>query len=243
MPCIDRFDGPHAFLSNFYPSPVTWDGITFPTVEHAFQAAKCVEREDQLAIAAAATPGKAKKLGKKAWMRENWQDERLGVMEALLCQKFDNEELAQRLLETGGADLVEGNTWGDRFWGVDGGEGKNHLGRLLMRIRTELRVERQVPMDDQALVDLAQRFHVDVEDLRRLRARRNPIPRTWIRWLHDSYHPPQLASTAKTPEERQQLRDWLKKAPSERKWPPPHTRDLQSDEPAGEAGLAAENPE
>ena len=54
--------------------------------------------------------------------------------------KFDQHpDLAQKLLETGDEELVEGNTWGDRYWGVCGGKGKNMLGKILMRVREELR--------------------------------------------------------------------------------------------------------
>ena len=35
--------------------------------------------------------------------------------------------------------LIEGNDWGDTFWGMTDGEGENHLGKILMRVRAELR--------------------------------------------------------------------------------------------------------
>jgi predicted NAD-dependent protein-ADP-ribosyltransferase YbiA (DUF1768 family) len=59
-------------------------------------------------------------------------------METLLRQKFAHPELRAKLKETNDAELVEGNWWGDRFWGVCRGEGENHLGKLLMKIRAEL---------------------------------------------------------------------------------------------------------
>lgn len=65
---------------------------------------------------------------------------KLDVMEACVRDKFTrNADLRRRLLETGDAELVEGNTWGDRFWGVCDGEGENHLGRVLIKVRGELR--------------------------------------------------------------------------------------------------------
>jgi hypothetical protein len=62
-------------------------------------------------------------------------------MRALLAQKFRlGEPLGLRLLATGGAELIEGNTWDDRYWGVVvDGVGQNRLGQLLMQRRAELR--------------------------------------------------------------------------------------------------------
>jgi predicted NAD-dependent protein-ADP-ribosyltransferase YbiA (DUF1768 family) len=57
----------------------------------------------------------------------------------LLQQKFSDPVLKEKLLATGGAVLVEGNTWGDTFWGVYKRNGMNHLGRLLMKVRAECR--------------------------------------------------------------------------------------------------------
>lgn len=148
---IDRFDGTeHEFLSNFYPSPVlirgdstTLERIECATVEHAFQACKALDVAERRLIAAAPTPGKAKRLGRKAALRPDWDDVRIDVMRALLSQKFgwQNPPLAVRLMATDDAELVEGNTWGDRFWGVADGVGENHLGKLLMERRAKLRAE------------------------------------------------------------------------------------------------------
>lgn len=63
---------------------------------------------------------------------------KLRVMELLLRQKFQIPELGAKLLSTGSAELVEGNHWGDTFWGVYNKVGHNHLGKLLMKIRSEL---------------------------------------------------------------------------------------------------------
>lgn len=72
-------------------------------------------------------------------MRSDWEEVKLGVMEGLLREKFSDPELRRKLLATGERELVEGNDWGDSFWGVCAGRGKNHLGRLLMKLREELR--------------------------------------------------------------------------------------------------------
>jgi hypothetical protein len=137
---IDKFVGEHAFLSNFYDSPVIFDEKTYSTVEHAYQAAKTLDSSERNAIRTARTAGVAKRLGRKATIRQGWENMKVGVMLDLLREKFSNPELRQQLLDTGDSELVEGNTWGDKFWGVDAktGHGKNMLGKLLMQVRMEL---------------------------------------------------------------------------------------------------------
>ena len=139
MDRIDLFDGENEFLSNFYSSPVEYEGIKYQTVEHAFQAAKTLENHERENIALLPTAGKAKRAGKKVKLRQDWEKIKLQVMEELLRKKFGDKELRKRLLATGNKELVEGNNWKDTFWGVCNGKGQNHLGRLLMKVREEIR--------------------------------------------------------------------------------------------------------
>lgn len=133
---IDRFEGKYAFLSNFYPVNVTLDGEIYPSVEHAYQAAKTLDKAERQKIQKAETAAKAKKLGRKVTMRSDWEDQRLPTMTMLLKQKFKAGTLPAGLLKgTGKAELVEGNWWGDTFWGVCKGQGENHLGKILMEVR------------------------------------------------------------------------------------------------------------
>jgi hypothetical protein len=85
------------------------------------------------------SPGLAKRVGRTLELREDWEQVKEAIMELLLWEKFKDEPLRTQLLETGTASLVEGNYWGDRYWGVCRGEGKNRLGVLLMRVRANLR--------------------------------------------------------------------------------------------------------
>jgi ribA/ribD-fused uncharacterized protein len=141
MKAILEFSGSYRFLSNFAPSPISGPlGLTFDTVEHAYQANKCVLTADVMRIFEASTPAKAKQLGRTVKLKPNWEAMKVPVMLMLLRKKFaKGTPLALKLLETDGLDLVEGNWWGDDFWGVPrGGEGKNMLGLLLMQVRGEL---------------------------------------------------------------------------------------------------------
>lgn len=87
-------------------------------------------------IAAAPTWRDAKRLGRRVELKPGWEESKRAVMQALLIQKFTRHaQLAQVLLATGQAELVEGNTWGDAYWGVCNGVGRNQLGRQLMQVR------------------------------------------------------------------------------------------------------------
>jgi len=139
-PVIDRFAGKYAFLSNFYLSPVVVSGRMYPTAEHAFQAHKSIFAEDRNRIARCPTPAEAKKMGSALPLRADWSAIRYSVMERVVMAKFSqNSDLADQLLQTGNARLVEGNTWGDTLWGVYKGRGYNWLGEILMRVRDKLR--------------------------------------------------------------------------------------------------------
>ena len=143
---IDVFTGQNAFLSNFYASCVELDGERYATVEHAYQAAKTLDEDERERIRKAQTAGKAKHLGRRVQMRPDWDAIKKDIMYSLLVQKFAIPHLRKRLLATGDEKLIEGNYWGDRFWGMcrsDKGEweGQNNLGKLLMEIRGDLRSE------------------------------------------------------------------------------------------------------
>lgn len=135
---INAFMDEYRWLSNFWFVPVTLDGVEYSSVEHAYQAAKTLDSKEREAFQYAKTAGDAKKLGRNVTFRSDWDEIKLGVMEDLVRQKFQQPYLAEKLLATGDQELVEGNWWGDRFWGVCKGEGENHLGRILMKIRGEL---------------------------------------------------------------------------------------------------------
>jgi ribA/ribD-fused uncharacterized protein len=136
---IDSFSGEYRWLSNFWFCPVTLDGIVYPSTEHAYQAAKFDDPKMRDNICKAATFKQAKHLGYAAGLRLDWELVKLKVMEDLLRQKFKpGSDLAVKLISTQGRKLIEGNTWGDTFWGICKGKGHNHLGKLLMKIREEL---------------------------------------------------------------------------------------------------------
>ena len=130
----------YEFLSNFYPSEVNYEGMTYCTVEHAFQAAKTVDGRVRTWIQIQKTPGKAKKQGRSLLLRPDWEKVKYDIMKELVTQKFTrHQKLGEQLLSTGDKYLEETNHWGDTYWGVCRGKGTNHLGKILMEVRDELR--------------------------------------------------------------------------------------------------------
>jgi ribA/ribD-fused uncharacterized protein len=143
---IAEFQGEYRFLSNFFPAEIVYEGITYPTVEHAYQSAKTLDMNERKRIAAIKTPGEAKTEGRKLKLRDDWDTAKFQVMEDCVRYKFTHhDDLREKLLATGDKLLEEGNTWGDRIWGVYQGQGENHLGKILMKIRDELRNEEAAP--------------------------------------------------------------------------------------------------
>lgn len=141
------------FLSNFYPYKtktgekyphkvsVYMNGIEFDCVENAYQAAKLLSKEEQIAFSKM-TPYETKAImdaGLKE-VRPDWENIKLDIMTELVFQKFlGSKDLTKLLLATEEKELVEGNTWGDIFWGICDGKGQNHLGQILMAVRSYIR--------------------------------------------------------------------------------------------------------
>ena len=137
---ITSFRGKYAFLSNFYAAEVTYDGLTYPTNEAAFQAAKCLNPEERIPFTETKNPVVVKRMGRQVKLRSDWNFVKLGIMEKIVRAKFEEHpDLAEQLVATGDLPIMEGNNWHDTFWGVDAatGRGENHLGEILMKVRVE----------------------------------------------------------------------------------------------------------
>ncbi len=135
---ITKFNEYYRFLSNFWPVKITIDDVDYPTVEHAFQAMKTLSKLERSIISSLSTPGQAKRYGRTVPLRPQWEEMKVGIMLCLLRQKFHDPVLQKKLLDTGAVELIEGNNWGDTFWGVCNGAGGNVLGVLLMKVRKEI---------------------------------------------------------------------------------------------------------
>jgi ribA/ribD-fused uncharacterized protein len=138
LPAITAFSGPYAFLSNFFIEPDKTH------VEGEFQSAKCVDLRQATKIITM-NPRESKKAGQRVRIRPDWESVKVEVMRGLVCAKFvDHDSLASLLVRTYPRQLVEGNTWGDKFWGVCDGVGLNHLGVILMEVRGVLMEQKMI---------------------------------------------------------------------------------------------------
>jgi ribA/ribD-fused uncharacterized protein len=149
---IREFKDEYRWLSNFWFSPIWYEGLNYPTVEHAYQAAKSTSPEVREQFSKLSTPSQAKRRGKLVDLRPDWEQVKRDVMRDLLYLKFKSHILLQqKLLETGDALLEEGNTWHDVYWGISppgSGKGENWLGKLLMQVREQLRNEPQPEIEE-----------------------------------------------------------------------------------------------
>lgn len=156
---IEGFFDEHRWLSNFWEVDIKYGGVIYPTVEHYYVAMKVnepqkvtieIDKEEvevymdvqQLReyISEISTPEKAKKFGKKQLKERNdWEDIKISIMEFGLRQKYNQEPFKTKLINTYPQKIIETNGWKDRFWGVYEGEGKNVLGKMIMKIRKELK--------------------------------------------------------------------------------------------------------
>ena len=135
---IDQFLGRYFFLSTNALSSAKFDGDLYPSVAQAFAAAKTLDLEVRAKLRGLCDPARTNKLDRQGAVRPDWDAVKIGIMRQLLRDKFSDPKLAEALLDTGDAELVEGNLWGNNFWGVSEGRGENMLGRLLMQVRGEI---------------------------------------------------------------------------------------------------------
>jgi len=143
---INSFKDEYEEFSNFYPVKIRYETRTYNSVEIAYVAAKTKNQRIryELSQLKANESGKAKKLGRQIKLRKDWDLMKNTIMRTLLRQKFSYPKLKEKLLETGDAELVEGNFWHDNYWGdclcpkCYNIPGKNYLGKMLMEIRSTL---------------------------------------------------------------------------------------------------------
>lgn len=136
---------PYGAFSNLYRRPIVFEGIVYPTAEHAYQAGKARKEEVRDWILSAPSPSLVAMAahGLYTWdIAPNWSKTKFARMKGVLLAKYtQHEDLRVLLLGTGSARLVESATVDNavnRLWGEVNGVGKNMLGVLLMEVRQEL---------------------------------------------------------------------------------------------------------
>ena len=152
---IEKFEGRWRFLSNFHPCEIEHQGITYPSVEHYYVSMKCNSSQyfngnqytvDDFReiIAKTVSAAVVKKMGQQIKVRSDWDEKKLDFMNWAIREKFKQEDLKELLLSTEDLPIIEGNFWHDVFWGQCScdkckGKGENHLGKILMKVRDEIK--------------------------------------------------------------------------------------------------------
>ena len=152
---IEKFEGKWRFLSNFYPCKIEHQGITYPSTEHFYVAMKCNSSQYfngsqytvgdfREIIAKTINPAVVKKMGQQMKVRSDWDEKKLDFMNWVIREKFKKEDLKELLLSTEDMTIIEGNFWHDNFYGQCScdkckGKGENNLGKILMKVRDEIK--------------------------------------------------------------------------------------------------------
>jgi len=140
---IDNFGGEYRWLSNFYNHRISYQGVVYLSTEAAYQASKSLDEGVRLQFSDL-NPRESKELGQTIEKRADWETYKENVMYDVLELKFKDRVLRKRLIETGDAELIEGNWWHDNIWGncscvnCINIEGRNMLGKTLMLIRDQI---------------------------------------------------------------------------------------------------------
>lgn len=139
---INGFFKDHRFLSNFEPVPILvslrGEPVMFPTTEHAYQAMKVLNINFWRYVADDPDPRMAKSIGGACLLRKDWEQVKDEIMYQVNLEKYKDSRMRLLLMDTGRAELIENNWWRDSVWGVFQNRGENKLGKILMRIRSEM---------------------------------------------------------------------------------------------------------
>lgn len=147
---VKGFFEQYRFLSNFHLCDVYFEGIVYPSSEHAYMSAKThnTQIKDKFSkdfnglAGGILTPREARNLGQTIELRPDWEEVKYDMMLAIVFDKFwRNKDIQKLLLDTGDKYLEETNHWNDVFWGYSWQKqtGQNNLGKILMKVREILK--------------------------------------------------------------------------------------------------------
>ena len=146
--CIGFYTREWYCLDNFASFKVEYKGVIYSTSEHAYQAAKFIESAPEVAeeITNSFSAHDAQRIARenKDKICSDWELKKLQIMEEILREKLkQNPYVQKKLLQTGDYTIVEDSPK-DSYWGWGNDmDGYNHLGKLWMKLRQELRKEQK----------------------------------------------------------------------------------------------------
>jgi ribA/ribD-fused uncharacterized protein len=146
MKVIAGFKGDYRWLSNFERCDILYKGILYKSSESAYQAQKTRDIKVRH-IFSKLDARDSKALSKVIKLRDDWDEVKVSIMEEICRIKFNLPQFKSRLVATNNMEIIESNYWGDTFWGVCDGVGDNHLGKIIMKIRSEIKEELKFKKD------------------------------------------------------------------------------------------------
>lgn len=136
---IDGFRGEYEYLANTYNSDITYDGMTYTNAEAAYWAQRVKDKRARNKYSRL-SGNKARAKAMQAIPIEDWETTKNDIMMNILRVKFNkNSELGKKLIATNDAKIINTNTYRDDYYGVYMNKGKNILGKMLMKIRDEIK--------------------------------------------------------------------------------------------------------
>ena len=153
---IHKVDMEWGVFSNFGRTPLVINGVTFKNSEQLFQMMKFKDEGVLQAVYKAGNPKMTTKKWEKTHRRPDWGSIIVDAIKFCIQQKYEqSEEFRNKLKESKGLYIVEDqssfakknpDTWGVKKQG-EHFVGPNLLGRLLMELRENGKLEYHLPED------------------------------------------------------------------------------------------------
>ena len=138
------YEHDYYMFSNFSSFAIEWKGKLWMTSEHAYHSEKFTDEALKAAIRETRSAHDALKLSHEhgGAYCPDWAQVKVGIMKEILHAKVaQHPYVKKKLLETGEREIIE-DSWRDDFWGWGPNkDGQNHLGKLWMEVRDEIRAE------------------------------------------------------------------------------------------------------
>ncbi len=136
------YESTYYLFSNFSAHAIEYNGVLYKTSEHAYQATKFDDKKLRNEIILSRSPLEAKNTAYKYkdFIKKDWHDVKVKIMYEIVKTKvLQHKEVKDVLMNTKNDEIIE-NSPIDYFWGCGKDKtGQNQLGKILMKIRDELK--------------------------------------------------------------------------------------------------------
>lgn len=177
-----------AWLSSSDTQPFVYEGVTFKSVQQAYQYNKCANAADAQKILALKSYD-AHKFGQTVERKPDWSTNKYTILAKILHAKFSEQQMRKLLLDTEADYLCcTSPNAKDAYWGYYLYEkhksitDNNYYGKTLMLVRYCLSINRDIPSLTPAFLDSMTPLIVSAEDIRLSEETCNVFNRRFLRW-------------------------------------------------------------